>query len=220
MTAGFLRAAWVAGTGADALAYAELVGGQAGAGPTATYALTPKTPVMQDITGRLDHMDVDAYETLPTHVVLTEVADLDDGLELEAILVRDTSIDVVVAGLYREVATVIGTLGPPEDGPAAAIQLGTFTMRSAADEWAVSDWYRNRRFPSFSRIPGGHRARRYVSVCGGPGKLGVLYEFVSLGDRVEHFEPLETVDHDEQRPSAAARTVHPPMSPSVGTLLH
>ena len=220
MNAGFLRAAWVAGTGPEALAYAEIVRGTAGAGPTATYALTPKTPVMQEITGRLDHMDRDVYATLPTHVVLTEVTDLDDGLTLEAAVGQDAGIDVVVAGLYREVATVIGTLGPPAGGPAAAIQLGTFTMRSAADEWAVSEWYRNRRLPSFSGITGGHRARRYVAVCGGPGKLGVLYEFRSLADRAEHFEPLETVDHDEQRPSAAARTIHPPMSPSVGTLLH
>ncbi len=185
------------------------------------YVLTPKTPVMRSITGRLEHMDIDVYDTIPTHVVLTEVDTLDAGLALEAQLRTAGEPDafVVVHGLYREVTTVEGTLGPPASGFGAAIQLGTFTMRSAEDEWAVSEWYRSRRLPSFSRIPGGHRARRYVSVCGGPAKLGILYEFRSLEDRAAHFEPLETVDHDEDRPTAATRTVHPPMSPSVGALL-
>ena len=221
MTAPLLRASWIAGTEAAVRSYAGRVGGQHGADATAAYELRPKTPVMRDITGRLDHMDVDVYEILPTHLVLSEVATLDDGLSIEAALAGTTADDltVVVHGLYREVVTVEGTLGAPTSGFGPAIQFGTFRMRSAQDEWAVSEWYRTRRLPSFSRIDGGHRARRYVSVCGGPAKLGILYEFRSLEDRAAHFEPLETVDHDENRPTAATRTVHPPMSPSVGAVL-
>lgn len=216
---GFLRAAWIAGDDATTRRYAGAVRARPQAGETAAYLLTPKTPVMSAITQRLEHMDVERYPTLPTHLVLTEVVNLDDGLTLEEQVDDVGGADLVVAGLYREVVTVGGTLGPPAHGFGAAIQLGTFTMHDAADEWAVSEWYRTRRLPSFSGIPGGHRARRYVSVCGGPGKLGILYEFASLEDRAAHFEPLETVDHDEARPTAATRTIHPPMSPSVGTLL-
>jgi len=46
------------------------------------YVLTPKTPVMRSITGRLEDMDIDVYDTIPTHVVLTEVDSLDAGLAL------------------------------------------------------------------------------------------------------------------------------------------
>ena len=221
MTAAFLRAAWVALPDDDSAPVhrystdLQTRGGGAGA----VFALQPKSAVMRDITSRLDHMDEHRYRTLPTHLVLTEVATLDDGLQLEAALEGPADLTVIVSGLYREVTTVEGVLGPPEGGFGAAVQLGTFSMRSAADEWAVSEWYRTRRLPSFSRIDGGHRARRFVSVCGGPAKLAVLYEFRSLDDRRDHFEPLETVDHDEGRPTAATRTVHPPMSPSVGALL-
>ena len=221
MTAALLRAAWVTGADSAARSYAAAIRDLAGTGATDAFLLKAKTDVMASITGRLDHMDVDTYDTMPTHLVLSEVATLDEGLTLEAALSdrADPLPAVVVSGLYREVVTVEGTLGPPASGFGAAIQLGTFAMRSAADEWAVSEWYRTRRLPSFRRIEGGHRARRYVSVCGGPAKLGILYEFRSLADRAAHFEPLETADHDEDRPTAAARTVHPPMSPSVGELL-
>jgi hypothetical protein len=37
---------------------------------------------MRSITGRLEHMDIDVYDTIPTHVVLTEVDSLDAGLAL------------------------------------------------------------------------------------------------------------------------------------------
>lgn len=220
MTAPFLRAAWVAGADDDTRRYADALRRCQAAGATEAYVLQPKTPVMQDITGRLEHMDAASYATLPTHVVLTEVASLDAALDLEAQLrPAPDRLLVVVSGLYREVATVEGTLGAPAAGFGPAIQLGTFTMRSAEDEWAVSEWYRSRRLASFSQIEGAHRARRYVSAAGGPAKLAILYEFRSLQDRAAHFEPLETVDHDEDRPTAATRTVHPPMSPSVGALL-
>ncbi len=219
MTARFLHATWIAAADAGVQAYRDRAQEHAAAGATAAYVLQPKTPVMQSITGRLEHMDVAAYPTLPTHVVLTEINSVDDGLAFDANRKTDTSAAVVVRGLYAQIAVVDGTLGPFEGGLGPAIQLGTISMRSGDDEWAVSEWYRSRRLPSFSRIPGGHRARRYASVCGGPGKLGVLYEFRSLEDRAEHFEPLETVDHDEHQPTAAARTVHPPMSPSVGARL-
>lgn len=222
MTDPFLRASWVAAAGEDAVRrYAAAVADSSSAGRTAAYSLTAKTPVMASITSRLEHLGGATYPVLPTHLILTDVESLESALALEEQVPRpdEFAVTIVVSGLYREVATVIGVLGPPDDGPAAAIQFGTFNMHSAADEEAISRWYATRRLPSFAAIDGGYRARRWVSVIGGPARLGVLYEFRSLQDRVDHFEPLETVDHDEDQPTAATRTVHPPMSPSVGALL-
>lgn len=212
----FLYAAWLhAGDEHSAVAaYVRAVRASRGAVAAAAYALVPRTPVMQSINDRLAHTSAESYAHLPDVVVLTEVNSLDAALDLDT---RLQTMQVVVRGIYREITTVAGTASA--DGFAPAIQLGTFSMRSAADEWAVAEWYRTRRLPSFSAIPGSIRARRFVSACGGPAKLAVLYEFTSLDDRVTHFEPLELSDHDETRPTAAARTVHAPMSPSIGAAL-
>jgi hypothetical protein len=213
----FLYASWLyAGSDPGAVAnHVDALRASPGAA-AAAYTLLPRTPVMQSINDRLAHIDVESYAHLPDTVVLTDVDTLDAALDLDA---RPQAMPVVVRGIYREIVTVAGTAPAPAEGFAPAIQLGTFSMRSAADEWAVTQWYRTRRLPRFSAIPGSIRARRFVSVCGGPAKLAVLYEFTSLEDRVTHFEPLELSDHDETRPTAAARTVHAPMSPSIGAAL-
>jgi hypothetical protein len=222
MTKPFLYAAWLLADGdinrspGMVAAYVHAIRAWPAAGAPAAYALLPRTPVMQSINDRLAHTDVESYAHLPDIVVLTEVDSLDAALDLDARL-QAPAATVIVRGIYREVVAVAGTT--PADGFGPAIQLGTFAMRSAADEWAVTQWYRTRRLPSFSTSPGSIRARRFVSACGGPAKLAVLYEFTSLEDRVAHFEPLELVDHDEARPTAAARTVHAPMSPSIGAAL-
>jgi len=224
MTKPFLYAAWLLADGdtdrnsGPVAAYVDAVRAWSGAGASAAYALLPMTPVMQSINDRLDHTDVESYARLPDVVVLTEVDSLDAALDLDARL-QATPATVAVRGIYQEVVAVTGTTPAPADGFGPAIQLGTFTMRSPADEWAVTEWYRTRRLPSFSTSPGSIRVRRFVSACGGPAKLAVLYEFTSLEDRVAHFEPLELIDHDEARPTAAARTVHAPMSPSIGAAL-
>jgi hypothetical protein len=225
MTKAFLYAAWLHSGGRrdTVAAYVRAVRAWPSAsatGPhasaTAAYTLLPRTPVMQSISERLAHTGVELYPHLPDVVVLAGVDTLDAALDLDAHL---QAMPVVVRGIYREVVTVAGTAPSPAGGFAPAIQLGTFAMRSAADEWAVTQWYRTRRLPSFSAIPGSIRARRFVSACGGPAKLAVLYEFTSLDDRARHFEPLELSDHDETRPTAATRTVHAPMSPSIGAAL-
>jgi hypothetical protein len=224
MTKPFLYAAWLLADGdinrnpGAVGAYVHAIRAWPGAGASAAYALLPRTPVMQSINDRLAHTDVESYANLPDVVVLTEVDSLDAALDLDARL-QTPPATVIVRGIYREVVAVAGTTPAPADGFGPAIQLGTFAMRSAADEWAVTQWYRTRRLPSFSTSPGSIRARRFVSACGGPAKLAILYEFTTLEDRVAHFEPLELIDHDEARPTAAARTVHAPMSPSIGAAL-
>ncbi|HSK96587.1 MAG TPA: hypothetical protein VK891_08230 [Euzebyales bacterium] len=221
MTRPFLYAAWLLadGGGERAIAaYVDAISAWPGAGTPAAYELLPKTPVLRTITDRLAHTDVESYAHLPDVVVLAETDSLDAALDLDARL-QTTPATVVVRGIYREVVAVAGTSPAPADGFGPVIQLGTFAMPSAADEWAVTEWYRTRRLPSFSASPGSIRVRRFVSACGGPAKLAVLYEFTSLEDRAAHFEPLELVDHDETRPTAAARTIHPPMSPGIGAAL-
>lgn len=222
MTKPFLYVAWLRtdddGSPGAVAAYMHAVRARPGAGASAAYALLPRTPGLQSINDRLAHTDVESYAHPPNVVALTEVDTLDAALDLDARL-QAPPATVVVRGIYREVVAVAGTAAAPAEGFGPAIQLGTFSMRSAADEWAVTEWYRTRRLPSFSASPGSIRVRRFVSACGGPAKLAVLYEFASLEDRLAHFEPLELVDHDVARPTAAARTVHAPMSPSIGAAL-
>jgi hypothetical protein len=221
MTKPFLYAAWLADGDRDPgalAAYVHAIRAWPGAGASAAYALLPRTPVMQSINDRLAHTDVESSAHLPDVVVLAEAETLDAALDLDARL-QGTPATVVVRGIYREVVAAAGTTPAPAEGFGPAIQLGTFAMRSAADEWAITQWYRTRRLPSFCASPGSIRVRRFVSACGGPAKFAVLYEFASLEDRVAHFEPLEVIDHDEARPTAAARTVHAPMSPGIGAAL-
>jgi hypothetical protein len=184
-------------------------------------------------------MDVgEALRMKPDFLVFTELDTLDAGLALQRHL-KDrpgkTAVDglaVVAHGLYQEVTY---TAGPDVDkarksGIGPAIQFGLFDVRSEDDEWEVNEWYRTRRLVSVSELPGAIRARRYVSVAGGPARFGILYEFVSLEARIEHFEPMNARDHDLEAPAPgpdgtvtprliADRTVHPPMSPSIGALL-
>ena len=230
----FVRACWMTAspgsdTGAEVVrAYLELLGASEDARSSAAYALVERTSLMTSIRDRLADLDRGEDAQLPDTLVLTEVASVDAGLDLEAHVEAGIAglraelgadAQIVVEGLYREITFTDGVEEPPASGFGPVVQFGTFDMASAEDEWAVSDWYRTRRLASFSKIPGGIRARRLVSVCGGPAKLGVLYEFTSPEARVKHFEPLEAVDHDEDRPTAAARTIHPAMSPSVGEII-
>jgi hypothetical protein len=176
-----------------------------------------------------------ALRMKPDVLVLTELDTLDSGLALQRHL-KDLpgksavdGLQVVAHGLYQEVTY---TAGPdvnkaPSSGIGPAIQFGLFDMRSEDDEWEVNEWYRTRRLVSVSTLPGAIRARRYVSVAGGPAKFGILYEFVSLEARIEYFEPMNARDHELDAPAPgsdgvvnprliADRTMHPPMSPSIG----
>jgi hypothetical protein len=173
----------------------------------------------------------DIYTAKPNCIVVTEMGSLDEATALESELSNrvgklerafgTAAPQTIAHGIYREVSTVIGQEADlvPASGFGPVVQVGTFNMPSGEDELAVQEWYRTRRLPSFAAIKGGIRARRLIGVCGAPAQLGILYEFTSLQERIEHFEPLEAVDHDEHRPSAAARTQHPPFSPGVGILL-
>ena len=204
---------------------------------TSPYSVVKGGATTEAVKQRLHHgasgvvVGADVDTPLPNCIVLSEMGSLDEATVLEGELsdmmgnlesaLGPASPRTIAHGIYREVSTVTGQEADkvPVSGFGSVIQVGTFNMPSTEDELAVHEWYRTRRLPSFCGIQGGIRARRLIGVCGAPAKLGVLYEFTSLQERIDHFEPLEAVDHDERRPSAAARTQHPPFSPSVGTLL-
>ena len=203
---------------------------------SAAYQLVEGGPQQRSIMANMERMgramDVgEAYSTKPDTLVITALDTLDAAMALEAHLDGRTDDGplVVASGVYREITFTDGVEDGAEQGFAPAIQFGVFDMRSAADERAVTEWYRDRRLRSFSTLPGGIRARRLVSACGGPAKFAIFYEFVSLEARMQHFEPMNLLDHEVEPVTPAEvgdgarliadRTVHPPMSPSIGSLL-
>jgi hypothetical protein len=95
------------------------------------------------------------------------------------------------------------------------IQLGSFGAGSA-DEDDLMAWYAQVRLPSMNKLPGCVGIRKMVSVSGW-AKHGVLYEFVSLAERNQHFP-----NHEKGNPEWAAWTdrlvrqlLHAPGSPNV-----
>ncbi|HUF80521.1 MAG TPA: hypothetical protein VMN03_05235 [Burkholderiales bacterium] len=107
----------------------------------------------------------------------------------------------------------------PKQALSPCIQLGSFGAGSA-DEDEILDWYANWRLPSMNRLPGCVGIRKLVSVSGW-AKHGVLYEFVSLAARNEHFP-----DHEKATPEMDAWTdrlvrqlLHAPGSPCVAQRL-
>lgn len=96
------------------------------------------------------------------------------------------------------------------------IQLGSFNAGSHQSEDEVLDWYAHGRMPAMERLPGCLGVRKLVSVSGW-AKHGVLYEFLSLAARNEHFP-----EHERSNPEMKAWTdrlvptlVHAPGSPNV-----
>jgi hypothetical protein len=81
--------------------------------------------------------------------------------------------------------------------PAPCIQLGNFNIQPAHEEEVLA-WYTRWRMPAMARTPGCARFRTLASVSGW-AKHAVLYEFVSLAARNEHF-----VTHEDARPDMKA----------------
>jgi hypothetical protein len=184
--------------------------------PSACYELVAGGEHMQRIGSRLARLDpADDLDVDPTHLVITDVAALGEGLALHHALTADAPAPAITA-LFAKIAVYPGTIAGSPDWFADAIQLGTFDIPSGADDWAITDWYEHRRMPAFQAMEGSVRSARLATVCGGLARMGVFYEFRSMAERDASFEKIEEVDHDESRPTAAARTIHPRMSPSIG----
>jgi len=108
----------------------------------------------------------------------------------------------------------------PKQALSPCIQLGSFTAGSA-DEDEVLAWYAQWRLPSMNRLAGCVGIRKLVSVSGW-AKHGVLYEFVSLEERNQHFP-----EHEKANPEMEAWTdrlvrqlLHAPGSPCAAQRLH
>jgi len=81
--------------------------------------------------------------------------------------------------------------------PAPCIQLGGFNIEPAHEEEVLA-WYTQWRMPAMERTPGCVRFRAFASVAGW-AKHAVMYEFVSLAARNEHF-----VVHEDAHPDKKA----------------
>jgi len=104
--------------------------------------------------------------------------------------------------------------------PGPAIQMGSFRTRTIDDEFDLAAWYAQYRLPHMSRMSGCIATRKLVSVAGW-AKHSVLYEFLSLEARQEHFQGHESLALDDRvwTNKIITYTVHAPGSPSVGKRL-
>ncbi len=123
-------------------------------------------------------------------------------------------------GIFAEQERVNGPeIGsrPPGTTPAPAIQFGSFNTRTAQDEFDLTAWYAQYRFPAIARMPGCIGARKFVSVAG-VAKHCILYEYTSLEARLAHFEVHETAglkDDTVWTNLVHEYTVHAPGSPAI-----
>lgn len=82
-------------------------------------------------------------------------------------------------------------LRPNGTTPSPAIQMGMLRLKSHEAKHALSGWYANNRLPLMAAMPGAISARVFACLSGWP-EFAVLYEFRSLQDREDRFEPQET----------------------------
>ena len=216
----FLHAAWLHAPADDGPVAAYLAAARSATDrPSAGYKLVAGGEAIKEIGPRLARLDpVDDLDVAPTHLVITDVAGMGDGVALHRALEADAPPPALTT-LFAKVAIYLGKVNGSPDRFAAAIQLGTFNMPSAEGDWDIAEWYEDRRMPAFQAMEGSVRSARITAVCGGLARLGVFYEFNSMEERNASFEAIEEIDHDESRPTAATRTIHPRMSPSIGELM-
>jgi hypothetical protein len=101
---------------------------------------------------------------------------------------------------------------------APAIQMGSFRVRSVEEEFDLGCWYAQYRLPHMAQMPGSVASRKLLSVAGW-AKHAILYEFTSLGARLQNFEePHESLaaDPKEWTGRVVRYTIHTPGSPFVG----
>lgn len=151
--------------------------------------------------------------------LVTLHGELADG-ETQSMLARRVGVRM---GIFTEQERVNGPdvgARAPGTTSAPAIQFGSFNTRTFQDEYDLSAWYAQYRFPAIAKMPGAVGARKFVSVAG-PAKHCILYEYTSLEARLEHFEKHESLGMQEQEWTHLIHqyTVHAPGSPSIGRRL-
>ena len=89
--------------------------------------------------------------------------------------------------LFVEQQRVLGSAPGAAEHPtvlSAAIQFGTFRMRTPENEFELNAFYEQNRLPAMARSARSIRTRKLVSVAGW-AKHGVIYEFDSIAGRNE-----------------------------------
>ena len=101
--------------------------------------------------------------------------------------------------------------------PGPVIQMGNFNVNSFENEDEVGAWYAQHRLPFMASMPGCIGARKLLASVGW-GKHSILYEYVSLEAREEHFIPHEQLAHESDSWSSRVlpKLIHAPCSPAVG----
>ena len=131
-------------------------------------------------------------------------------------------------GMRREVYSCIFAEETRVDGPELArrgpgitpgpfVQMGNFNVARHDLEDDVGAWYAQHRLPFMATMPGCIGARKLLATAGW-GKHSILYEYVSLEAREQHFVPHEEQAHDAASWTARVlpQLVHAPCSPAVG----
>ena len=130
----------------------------------------------------------------------------------------------VRSAIFSEEARVNGPAirkRPQGTTPGPAIQMGSFRVRSLAEEFDLGCWYAQYRLPHMAQMPGCIAARKLNCVAGWV-KHAVLYEFESLDARLQNFEePHEALalDANEWTGRVVRYTIHTPGSPVIGPRL-
>lgn len=127
------------------------------------------------------------------------------------------------SNLMLEEGRVLGPEYRPDihaDGPAPAIQLGSFRAGSLDEEEEMTAWYARWRLPSLRTVPGVVRVRKLVSVWGW-AKHACFYEFTSVAARDAHFVHYERSSPDMEAWSkrVVQNTEHAPGSANVARRL-
>ncbi|MBT3914785.1 MAG: hypothetical protein HOF23_00340 [Rhodospirillaceae bacterium] len=107
---------------------------------------------------------------------------------------------------------------PSGTGAPPAMQLGNYNTVTPEDDLELARWYRQERFPRLSVTQGMIQGRKLLSVAGWP-KHGVLWEFISMEEEEDSFEPrFAAADRAEnwQGRHVLEYVVHGPYGPHAG----
>lgn len=123
-------------------------------------------------------------------------------------------------GVFAEELRVDGpevdTRGPGIT-PGPVIQFASYNVPTPAAEDDLGAWYAQHRLPVIHLLPGAIGARKLLATVGAH-KHAVLYEFISLEHRSNHFLPHDAEAHDGRTWSSrvAQSLLHAARSPAVG----
>jgi hypothetical protein len=196
----------------------------------AHYELGHGGPRFQKVVDGLAHADTPGlgrgrgflalFGGLTAHTFLNpspaQLKERQDALTRRMIGVRQQSYACVFAEETRVDGPEVAQRGPGIT-PGPFVQMGNFNVASYRIEDDVGAWYAQHRLPFMAAMPGCIGARKLLATAGW-GKHSILYEYVSLEAREQHFVPHEEHVHDAASWTSRIlpQLVHAPCSPAVG----